>query len=77
MKSSNLYINKSVFKVNLKYSRLQNKTKELFFKCLDEGRSLEYFEKKYHIIKLEKPNIIENIFDNTNNKQDVWFRVEK
>ena len=36
----------SVFKVNLKYVRLQNKTKELFFKCLDEGRDLNYFKAK-------------------------------
>lgn len=44
MKKSNKFINESVFKVNLKYSQMQNKTKELFFKCLDEGRPLEYFE---------------------------------
>lgn len=46
MKNSNEYINKSVFKVNEKYTNMQNKTKELFFRCLDEGRSLEYFEKQ-------------------------------
>lgn len=46
MKNSNEYINKSVFKVNQKYTDMQNKTKELFFKCLDEGRSLEYFEEQ-------------------------------
>lgn len=46
MKKSNEYINKSVFNVNLKYSRLQNETKELFFKCLEEGRDLEYFKDK-------------------------------
>ena len=46
MKKSNEYINKSVFNVNLKYSRLQNETKELFFKCLEEGRELEYFKDK-------------------------------
>lgn len=46
MKNSNQFINESVFNVNLKYSRLQNETKELFFKCLDEGRDLEYFKAK-------------------------------
>lgn len=46
MKNSSKYINDSVFKVNQDYSNLQNKTKELFFKCLEEGRSLDYFEKK-------------------------------
>ena len=46
MKNSSDYINKSVYKVNLKYARLQNKTEELFFQCLDEERSVEYFIKK-------------------------------
>ena len=46
MKNSNEFINESVYKTNLKYVRLQNKTEELFFKCLDEGRPLEYFEKE-------------------------------
>lgn len=46
MKNSNEYINESVFNVNLKYTEMQNKTKELFFKCLDEGRDLEYFKAK-------------------------------
>lgn len=44
MKNYNEYINDSVFKVNLKYNEMQNKTKELFFRCLDEERSLEYFK---------------------------------
>lgn len=42
MKSSN--IADSVFLVNLNYVKLQNKTKELFFKCLEEGKTLEYFK---------------------------------
>lgn len=45
MKKSN-YIADKVFKNNLKYVRLQNKSKELFFKCLNEGRDLEYFKKQ-------------------------------
>lgn len=49
MKKSN-FIAEKVFKNNLKYVKLQNKTKELFFKCLDEGRSLEYFKKKIEAI---------------------------
>jgi len=43
MKNSN-FISESVFETNLNYVRLQNKTKELFFKCLDEGRSESYFK---------------------------------
>lgn len=44
MKSSN--IADSVFSVNLKYARLQNQTKELFFSCLEAGAPLEYFEQE-------------------------------
>lgn len=40
----NYSIADSVFEVNSNYSRLQNKTKELFFRCLQEGRDVEYFE---------------------------------
>ena len=43
MKNSN-FIADSVFNVNLHYVRLQNKTKELFFKCLDEERDIDYFK---------------------------------
>ena len=50
MKNSNEYINKSVFKVNQDYTELQNKTKELFFKCLDERRTLDYF--KQEVLKI-------------------------
>lgn len=46
MKNSNDYINEKTFKTNKKYAVLQNKTEELFFECLDEGRSVEYFYKK-------------------------------
>ena len=43
MKNSS-FINESVFRVNVKYNRLQNKTKELFFRCLDEGKDIDYFK---------------------------------
>lgn len=46
MKNSSDYINKKVYNVNLKYAKLQNKTEELFFQCLDEGKNVEYFIKK-------------------------------
>lgn len=44
MKNSS--IAESVYRVNLKYVELQNKTKELFFKCLDENRDLKYFHEE-------------------------------
>lgn len=44
MKNSS--IDQHVYNVNLYYTRLQNKTKELFFKCLDEGRNEDYFKAK-------------------------------
>lgn len=50
MKKSEKFINDRVFKTNLKYTRLQNETKELFFRCLDEGRSEKYFEKQLNKI---------------------------
>ena len=50
MKNSSKFINESVFRVNQKYTDLQNKTKELFFKCLDEGRDIEYFEEQLNKI---------------------------
>ena len=46
MKNSSNYLNENVYKVNKNYARLQNKTEELFFKCLDEERSVEYFIQK-------------------------------
>lgn len=46
MKNSSQFISDSVFKVNLNYTKLQNQTKELFFRCLDEGRDLDYFKAK-------------------------------
>ena len=46
MKNSSEYINEKVLKVNKKYQRLQNLTEELFFRCLDEERSVEYFIEK-------------------------------
>lgn len=45
MKSSSI-IADSVFLVNLRYVKLQNDTKLLFFRCLNEGRTLEYFKKE-------------------------------
>jgi hypothetical protein len=44
MKNSS--IAESVFRVNLKYVELQNKTKELFFRCLDENRDTKYFNEE-------------------------------
>lgn len=49
MKNSSI-IADSVFLVNLKYTKLQNQTKELFFKCLNEGRTLDYF--KQEVLKI-------------------------
>lgn len=45
MKNSS-YINEKVFDSNLKILKKQNETKELFFKCLNEGRDYEYFKEK-------------------------------
>ena len=46
MKKSDEFLNESVFNVNLYYTRLQNKTKEIFFQCLEEDRDEDYFKQK-------------------------------
>lgn len=40
------YIADSVFKVKLNYEQMQNKTEELFFRCLEEERDPEYFSEQ-------------------------------
>lgn len=45
MKNSN-FISEKVYETNLNYVRLQNQTKELFIKCLDEGKDIDYFKTK-------------------------------
>jgi len=37
------YIDKNVYLVNVRYTKMMNKTKELYFRCLEEGKSVEYF----------------------------------
>ena len=46
MKKSSKYISESVFNVNAHYTKLQNKTKILYFRCLKENKSTEYFAKE-------------------------------
>ena len=46
MKSSSDLIASQVYSVNAFYTKKQNETKELFFKCLKEKKSLEYFDKE-------------------------------
>ena len=46
MKKSSEEISKSVYLTNVYYTNKQNKTKELYFRCLDEGKSYEYFEQE-------------------------------
>jgi len=43
-KKSSELIDKNVYLVNVRYTKMMNKTKELYFKCLEEGKSKEYFE---------------------------------
>ena len=46
MKKSSEEISKNVYLINVYYTNKQNKTKMLYFKCLEEGRSYEYFEQE-------------------------------
>ena len=57
MKSSSELIAKQVFSVNAFYNKKQNETKILFFKCLREKKSVEYFE-----------NELSKIWDNVDHK---------
>lgn len=50
MKKSSEYIAESVFNVNAHYTELQNKTKMLYFKCLQENKSSEYFREEVYKI---------------------------
>ena len=50
MKKSSEYIAESVFNVNAHYTELQNETKILFFRCLKENRSTEYFRQEAYKI---------------------------
>ena len=46
MKKSSEYIAESVFNVNAHYTKLQSRTKILFFDCLKNNKSKEYFAKE-------------------------------
>lgn len=50
MKNSSELIAKNVYSVNAYYTKKQNKTKELFFRCLKEKRSNDYFKTELHKI---------------------------
>ena len=50
MKKSSEDIAKSVYLINVYYTNKQNKTKKLYFKCLDEGKSYTYFEQELNKI---------------------------
>ena len=45
-KKSSEEISESVYLTNVYYTNKQNKTKELYFRCLEENRSYEYFEEE-------------------------------
>lgn len=57
MKKSSEHIADSVYLTNVYYTNKQNKTKILYFRCLDEGRSYEYFEEE-----------LDKIWDNIDHK---------
>lgn len=46
MKRFSSYVDKKVYETNKKITNLQNKTKELFFYCLDKGEDVEYFQRE-------------------------------
>lgn len=46
MKRFSSYVDKKTYETNEKITKLQNKTKELFFDCLSRGENVEYFRKE-------------------------------
>lgn len=56
-KKSSELIDKNVYLVNVRYTKMMNKTKELYFQCLEEGKSKEFFEKE-----------VSKIWDNVDHK---------
>lgn len=46
MKKFSSYVDKKTYETNKKIADLQNKTKELFFYCLDKGEDAEYFKRE-------------------------------
>ena len=57
MKKSSEHISEAVYLTNVYYTNKQNKTKELYFRCLNEGKNYDYFE-----------NELSKIWDNINHK---------
>lgn len=57
MKKSSELIEKNVYLVNVRYTKMMNKTKELYFKCLEENKSVEFFE-----------NEVSKIWDNVDHR---------
>lgn len=78
MKNSS-FIADSVFEMNLYYTRKQNRTKELFFKCLNEGKSEEYFKEELEKIwGNDNSEYIENqitIFREQIHKQNTGLKL--
>ena len=56
-KKSSELIDKSVYLVNVKYTKMMNKTKELYFYCLENNKSAEFFE-----------NEVSKIWDNVDHR---------
>lgn len=50
-------IDKNVYLVNVRYTKMMNKTKELYFQCLEENKSVEFFE-----------NEVSKIWDNVDHR---------
>lgn len=46
MKKFSSYVDKKTYETNKKIADLQNKTKELFFYCLEKGKDADYFKRE-------------------------------
>ena len=84
MKKFSSYVDKKVYETNKKIANLQNKTKELFFYCLDKGEDIEYFKREldkiwgkidYSFMQKDIDEYVEMI--HTYNLEQIDFKEEE
>lgn len=85
MKKFSAYVDEKVFSANKRIVDLQNKTKELFFKCLNDNRDIEYFKQEldkiwnkedYSFMQKDIEEYIEMIHTNNMEEASKYIQVE-
>lgn len=85
MKKFSTYVDEKVFSANKRIVDLQNKTKELFFKCLNDNQDVEYFKQElekiwgkedYSFMQDDIEEYIEMIHTNNMEEASKYIQVE-